>query len=283
MTTRVKFAVVREDPELESELVRRTGARAALTVASGGCTALTLCKKHPGLAVTAFDLAPHQLEHVTAKLAAVERDDHEALARLNQVGEFEGLFRQLKLFLEELGGRGTKYWPVAFELFFSDALLHAMFGREATQHAEPGSYPRYFQRAFERGLDRPDAATNPFLQHVFEGRYREPPAYWGLRSPRLELFLGSLETVPSLDRFQVYSLSNIFDWSKDDLVARWAALLKASAAPGSAVIIRQLNNRRDVPRFFEPEFVFDDVLGRELLARDRSLFYERILVGIRRP
>lgn len=281
-TTRVKFAVVREDPELEAELVRRTNARAALTVASGGCTALTLCKKFPELAVTAFDLSPLQLDHVKAKIAALERADGETLARLNQSGEFEGLFRQLKLFLDELGGRGTKYWPVAFEVFFSDPLLHAMFGREATQHAEPGSYPRYFQRVFERGLDRADAAVNPFLQHVFKGGYEEPPAYWGLRAPRLELFLGSLEAVPALERFQVFSLSNIFDWSKDDLVARWGALLKANAPSGAAVLVRQLNNRRDVRRFFEPEFTFDDVLGRDLLARDRSLFYERVLVGFRR-
>src|SRR5581483_2414486 len=111
---------------------------------------------------------------------------------------------------------------------------------------------------------------------------REKPPYWGLRAPRLELVLGSLEDVPALERFQVYSLSNIFDWSKDDLVARWGGLLRASAPPGAAVLIRQLNNRRDVRRFFEPEFTFDDELGRELLARDQSLFYERILVGWKR-
>jgi S-adenosylmethionine-diacylglycerol 3-amino-3-carboxypropyl transferase len=281
-SSRVKFAVVREDPEVEAELVRRTGARALLTVASGGCTALTLCKQFPDLEVTAFDLSPAQLEHVRRKVAAVCTGDEEELSRLNQCGEFEALFRGLRQLTEDLGGRGTKYWPVAFDIFFSDSLLHAMFGKEATQHAESGSYPRYFQRAFERGLDREDAKTNPFLEHVFRGRASARPAYWGLTEPRLELVLGSLEAVPALERFQVYSLSNIFDWSGDALVRGWATLLREKAPRGAAVIVRQLNNRRDVRPFFEPEFVFDDALGRELLARDRSLFYERILVALKR-
>ena len=56
-----------------------------------------------------------------------------------------------------------RYWPVAFELFFSDQLLNAMFGAAATQHAPPGSYSAYFRGAIEAGLCRPDAAQNYFL------------------------------------------------------------------------------------------------------------------------
>ncbi len=41
-------------------------------------------------------------------------------------------------------------------------------------------------------------------------------------------------------------------------------------------------NRRDLRRWF-PAFRFDDHLGQELLARDRSLFYEKIEVGFRAP
>jgi S-adenosylmethionine-diacylglycerol 3-amino-3-carboxypropyl transferase len=314
MRERVKFAVVREDPELEARLVERTGARAALVVASGGCTALTLAARYPSLAVTAFDVSPAQLDHVREKARAVAAGDLAALnvedagpAGLNQRGHFEGLFRVLRAFVEELvappaeieelftgapAGRAalvdrwtaSPYWPAAFATSFNDPLLHAMFGPAATQHAAPGSYPGYFQRAFERGLRRADARANPFLQHVLLGRYLAADAPGYARAGRAlspELVLGSLPDVPDLGRFDVYSLSNVFDWSGDDLVARWADALRASALPGSVVLVRQLNNARDVRRFFAPAFRFDDALGAALLEQDRSLFYERVEVGIR--
>jgi S-adenosylmethionine-diacylglycerol 3-amino-3-carboxypropyl transferase len=300
VSERVKFAVVREDAELEAELVRLTKARAALVVASGGCTALTLLRNFPELQVVAFDRNPLQLAHVRRKLAFAAAGDRATLDTLNQSGEFEGLFRQLRLFLEEFvfekgsaeaffAGRtevrerwlASRYWPVAFSLALHDAFLHAMFGPDATQHAAPGSYPGYFQRVFERGLAKAGASRNPFLQHVLLGRYLEAPAYLGVtREP--ELVRGSLEDVPALERFQVVSLSNIFDWSKDDLAASWAKLLSSKLAPGAAVIVRQLNNRRDIAPFFEPAFKFDEALSQRLLEQDRSLFYERILVFERR-
>jgi S-adenosylmethionine-diacylglycerol 3-amino-3-carboxypropyl transferase len=314
----LKFAVVREDPVIEARVTAQTGARAVLLVASGGCTALTLAHQFPGLHVAAFDFNPFQLEHIRKKAEAAARGDVEALNvgrasvdGLNQCGEFEGLFRVLKAALDEFvipasersayfdpatpderraalvqGWTGSRYWSAAFAIAFNDPLLHAMFGRDATQHAEPGSYPRYFQRVFTRGLDRPDGWCNPFLQHVLVGAYRtdDAPAYVNARGvPALELVQGSLPDVPDLERFQVYSLSNIFDWSDDSLVKTWAGLLTRHARPGAAVIIRQLNNDRDVRRQFEPAFAFDDRLGAELLAADRSLFYNHIEVGFRRP
>ncbi|HEX8953597.1 MAG TPA: DUF3419 domain-containing protein, partial [Polyangia bacterium] len=227
---------------------------------------------------------------------------------LNQRGEFESLFRLLRTMLAEfVAARGElerlfvapaderaaivarwtahRYWPALFASCFADGLLHAMFGPAATQHAAPGSYPGYFQRVFERGLRRDDAARNPFLQHVLLGAYRaaDAPPYTRARSPRRpELVAGDLLGVPDLGRFQLFSLSNVFDWSDDALVAAWAERLKRDARPGSAVLLRQLNNERDLRRWLEPELRFDAALGAELLARDRSLFYNRIEVAFRR-
>ena len=318
MLYRLKFAVVREDPELELALIERTKARAVLTVASGGCTLLTLAKRHPGLELVGFDFNPCQLVHVRQKAECLGRVPPERFnvgstdpEGLNQRGEFEGLFRTLRHFIAEFVAPGSEltaffepatsaterrallarwlgshYWPVAFQLAFSDPFLHAMFGPAATQHAEPGSYPGYFQSVFERGLQREDAARNPFLQHVLLGAYRaeDMPEYLRAEQPLpLTLVEGSLPDVIGLERFDVISLSNIFDWSDDALVASWAGLLSQEARPGCAILFRQLNNRRDLRRFFEPAFQFDDALGAELLARDRSLFYERIEVAFRRP
>jgi S-adenosylmethionine-diacylglycerol 3-amino-3-carboxypropyl transferase len=316
MASRIKFAVVREDPDVEHALCLHTKAERVLVVASGGCTALTLKHRVPGLSVTAFDVSAAQLAHVTEKAEAVARGDLRALSvgddapdALNQRGEFESLFRTLKRFVEEMvappaaiaryfdaeatvaerralvdGWCASRYWPVAFSLAMHDELLHAMFGPAATQHADKGSYPGYFQRAFERGLRRDDGPANPFLAHVLLGAYlpgHAPDYVKAGRELDVRLVHGQLPDVPDLGRFDLVSLSNVFDWSDDALVDTWGRSLR-TLRPGAAIVIRQLNNRRDVRRLL-PGFVFDDALGDDLLSRDRSLFYERILVGFRAP
>ncbi len=313
---RIKFAVVREDPDVEHALCLHTKAERVLVVASGGCTALTLKYRIPGLAVTAFDFSEAQLAHLRDKRVAVANGDLRSLSvgddaadALNQRGEFESLFRTLRRFLEEFVApreaiaryfhadtsaaerrtlverwRGGRYWPVSFSLTFHDALLSTMFGPAATQHAAPGSYPGYFQRAFERGLLRDDGAGNPFLAHVLLGMYlpSHPPDFVrAARALEVDLVHGQLPDVPGLGRYDLVSLSNVFDWSDDALVERWGQTLRA-LRPGAAIVIRQLNNRRDVARLL-PGFQWDAPLGDDLLSRDRSLFYERILVGFRTP
>jgi S-adenosylmethionine-diacylglycerol 3-amino-3-carboxypropyl transferase len=304
MPARPQFAVVREDPALEADLIERFGVQSAVLVASGGCTALTLAQRFPDLRIAAFDGNPAQLAHCRRK--QVETD----LARLNvgtadpsglnQCGAFEGLFRLLRQVLVEFvttpedierffeGERALSqawtrhpYWSTAFELAFSDPLLLTMFGPAAIQHAAPGSYPGYFRAVFEQGLARPQAHRNPFLQHVLLGAYRsaDAPAYIGRVTRPIEWIQGDLLAAPT--DAGLYALSNIFDWSDDALVAQWAEHLKAHTRPGTIVLLRQLNNTRNLRRFFAPHFAFDDGLGRRLLAADRSLFYNRIEVGIR--
>lgn len=282
----LSFAVVREDPALEAELARKTSARQVLVVASGGCTALAL--QSPSLEVTAFDRNPAQLAHVRAKHAAALQGD---LSRLNvedaredglsECGAFEGIFRLLRQRLRPNGP--LELSKAAFEDAFSAQRLEAMFGPDATQHAAPGSYPAYFQRRFEDAITRPNAAENPFLQHALLGCYRKDDApAWMTRPPATlpTLIEGTLAAVPALERFEVVSLSNVFDWSADAVVADWAARLEA-CRPGTHVLIRQLNNQRPLRRFFEPRWRFDDLWGARLRAADRSFFYERIHVGVR--
>lgn len=313
---RPKFAIVREDARLELDLIERRGAQSALLVASGGCTALELLAQKPALRVAAFDLAPAQVTQMERKREAAVRGDRAALnvdtddpEGLNQRGEFEGLFRLLRAYLEEFvaprrdlegfflsddaGARGdacarwfsSRYWPAAFACAFNDPFLHAMFGPAATQHAERGSYPGYFRAAFERGLRKGDAHRNPFLQHVLLGRFlrRDEPAYVGASIAPVTAHLASLPDVPELASYEVVSVSNVFDWSDDALVAQWARALGERGHPRCAVLVRQLNNKRDVRQHFAPWFHFDDALGRDYFERDRSLFYERFEVALRRP
>jgi S-adenosylmethionine-diacylglycerol 3-amino-3-carboxypropyl transferase len=313
----IKFAVVREDPALEIELIQRFGASAALLVASGGCTALELKHRFPTMQIVAFDTSAAQLEHVRHKMAAVAGGDGPQLnvdspdpRGLNQRGQFERLFRILRFSMLELvmpmdqieayfDPRTTPtarlqlvhvwlanpYWGACFHNVFHDAMLLTMFGPDAVQHAHPGSYPGYFSSVIARGLLDAGGPRNPFLQHILLGRYlvADAPSYVHARSwLDIELVKATLTEVDDLGRFDLIQLSNIFDWSSDGLVAQWAEHLARHAKRGATVLIRQLNNTRPVRRFFEPHFAFDDQLGQELQLRDRSLFYNRVEVGQRR-
>ena len=313
---RIKFAVVREDPYVEHAPRLRTKAGRVLVVASGGCTALTLAHRLPDLAVTAFDFSAAQLAHVEDKRVAVARGDLHALSvgddapgALNQRGEFESLFRTLRRFLEEMvtprealaryfdagtslpqrralvdAWRASRDWPVAFSLLLPRraARGHVRPGRQRARRARV--VPGYFQRAFERGLVRDDGAANPFLAHVLLGAYlpgRAPDYVGAGRLLPLETVHAVCSRCPTwAATISSVSLSNVFDWSDDALVARWGQSLRAladPAPPSSSGSSTTTATSAGCCRVFG----FDPALGDDLLARDRSLFYERILVGFR--
>jgi S-adenosylmethionine-diacylglycerol 3-amino-3-carboxypropyl transferase len=314
---RLLFAVIREDPRLEGELILRTDAKKVLTVASGGCVALSIASRFPRVAVTAFDRSQAQLDHVKAKLAAAIRREVKALnvedanaEALNQCGEFEKVFRILRKFFEEfiaphhdllafftrgapihildsMARRWTtsRYWPAAFHACFTDELLKTTLGTGALRHAAVGSYPDYFQRAFARGLRRDSAPENPFLQHVFLGGYRRgcEPDY--IRSPEfgpIQLFHGELPEIADVDTYDLVSLSNVFDRLDETEIAAWTTLLKEKMKPGATLLVRQFNSSFRLRPYLESEFTFDSQLGRSFFYRDRSLFYERFEVGKKR-
>jgi S-adenosylmethionine-diacylglycerol 3-amino-3-carboxypropyl transferase len=301
-SSNLQFAVVREDPGLEARLLQRMTGRRVFLIASGGCTALHLLSEFPGLQLTALDANPAQLRHVQAKLDALSRGDGlDAWQALSQCGNFESLFRSLRLFLEDMVAApeewerllqdaslspepifSHKYWSVAFDLFFHDRLLVAMFGPHAIQHASPGSYPRYFQSVFERGLTRPDRVWNYFLHHILLGRYLSQALPEFLRKPsastEIRLVQDSIEHAPDFAGYDLISLSNLFDWMDAGVIAKVTDRLSREARPGAFVLLRQLNNHDDFrPRF--AGFRFHTALAQELLAGDRSLFYNRLLIA----
>ena len=316
----VQFAVVREDPRLDQEVLSRYPAKRPLLIASGGCTALTLQPLFPNAEFTLLDPNPAQLEHVRAKTDAVhctaatlrnatfnvEHDDPEGLS---ECGNFESLFRGLRRLLHDLllpyegwrryftvpGALGDiqavvfdhPYWPVAFDMYFGDALLEAMFGPDAIQHAEPGSYPAYFRSVFERGLQQEAAFDNPFLHHVFLGHYLNRPAclpdYLSLPAAdyRFCFVHGFVDHEVDLSEHEFVGLSNILDWMAPAAVDALLDKVARELQPGSVVMWRQLNNERDLAARLRPAFDFDDSWCRSLQKRDRSLFYSSIHVGVR--
>lgn len=320
----LQFAVVREDPEIERRVLVGLGRQPqqVLLVASGGCTALSLQAWFPQTSFTLVDPNPAQLELVRRKVAVLERGlDRAALARfdvgeaerecpgLSQGGNFESLFRGLRRFLHEMvvprsetrgwfepgveSGAieavfGRRYWAAAFEMFFCDALLVAMFGPAAVQHAAAGSYPQYFRRRIERGLLREDAADNYFLHHILLGHYLPRPAalphYLAAPARRhhFEYRQTTLAGIDDLRRYDLIDLSNVMDWMSPAESEQLISLLRAEVRPGAVVVWRQLNNERDRGAGLGAGFAFDAAGDTELTALDRSLFYCRVHAARRR-
>lgn len=310
----LQFAVVREDPQLELALLGDLTDATALMIASGGCTGLAVAALRPQVRLTLLDANESQLKWVKSKhegLLSYRQDseerahhfglDHDDRTSLSGAGNFESLFRGLRHFIYEMvipkhqlvdllfrdtglllhRLRQSKYWPVAFSLYFSDALLVAMFGPDAIQHAPANSYPRYFQRAIETGLERADSATNGFLHHILLGHYTASSIPLFLRHPAgplPTLLHTQIENVATFSPYQLISLSNLFDWMNEATVFGIAQRLNRECQPGARLLIRQLNNRAPVEKLLSG-FDFDFARGETMLSQDRSLFYERILVG----
>ncbi len=306
------FAITREDPALELYIAKTINATNVLTVASGGCIPLELKYQLPNLNVTAFDFNIKQIEHCKNKIDAIDKYDlkklnidHDNKDMLNQCGQFESMFRLLRfLFLEFISNedeieyffseelnqldrkdivtkwKKNKYWESTFYQVFCDEFVHSIFDENATQNAERNSYPKYFEKVFYDGLRREDSYKNPWLHHIFLGRYLSKDYLPHIQSNKkldINFVHGQLTDVIDISRFQLISLSNIFDWSDDYLVKTWSKYLQ-KLKPESYITIRQLNNNRNLSKYFCNHFDEQKSISEKFLKADRSLFYNNCIV-----
>jgi len=300
----VQFAVVREDPEVECALFREFDVGQALLISSGGCTALTLASRFPDASLYLVEPNLAQISLIKNKSRLINTaSGRKKIELLIESGNFEALFRGLREFIFEfivsaremefLLVKGTRsqwkrifrhtFWPVAFELYFADELLLAIFGRSAIQHAPRDSYPRHFRRVLERGLLRSDRATNYFLHHIFLGHYLTQAKPFYLQRPPTEThfayFHGLAQTVPDFARFDFVGLSNIFDWSSTREIKNLTVRLQNEMKIGACVLYRQLNNEKNFEGFFNAGFRWYNQLAKRLHKKDRSLFYSSLHIG----
>lgn len=313
----LQFAVVREDPALEINLIKEYGAKNILLIGSGGCSALTLKAEYPDIALTLIDMNPAQLHHIQKKFEVLSQKNSEydkdlfnvnssSPEGLTQNGNFESLFRGLKNFINEFIATEEewlaffqqqqdtsflnevfthKYWPVAFDLFLSDALLLAMFGPDAIQNKGEVSYPRYFQTLLEKGLREERAPHNYFLHHIFLGQYLDTakPDYLtgdSISLSNVTYLKATFQEIPSFEAFDLIQFSNIFDWMSVDEVNTILAHVLKTARKGTVLLWRQLNNDRNYESIFNDKIQINKDLSTEYKRIDRSLFYNKISVGI---
>jgi len=257
------------------------------------------------------DKIRHLMKPSPPELFNIESDNCNGL---NACGNFESLFRGFREFIYEMVmdqnqilllfqdpscNKGkvldsmfrNKYWRVAFDMYFCDSLLDSMFGTEATQNAPRRSYPRYFQSVLERGLQLESAYNNYFLHHIFLGHYLNRPdslplylqKYLGSEIKELEFsfFHGYVEDFEHLSQYDFVDLSNIFDWMAESQKIQLSRKLVKETKTGCTLLIRQLNNQKDVKSLFEPVFAFDESLEKTLWEKERSLFYTQFNVGLK--
>ncbi len=305
----LQFAVVREDPETEIAVINShlTSIKKILLIGSGGCTALSIRNQFPHLKQTLIEPNSAQIDLIRLKEKLLEIGDKKGLIELSQKGNFESLFRQLREFIYEfiisekalknailknnqdeiMGVISHKYWPVGFDLFFSDSILNTMFGPDATQHAPKSSYPIYFRKVFEYGLTRGDCSTNYFIHHLLFSSYYPStlPGYITANVPDLyanfELKNCLIHELDSFNEYDFMSFSNIFDWADIKYIEQLALKIKNESKKGSIIMFRQLNNPRDFKKIFAPEYKFNEALELKLLEKDRSLFYSKLCIGVK--
>jgi S-adenosylmethionine-diacylglycerol 3-amino-3-carboxypropyl transferase len=311
---KIQFAVVREDPQLELDLMALFGLKSAVIIGSGGCTAISLKTKDPDIRLSIIEPNPAQIKLIKEKIEILQQrslfDAQEIIGTgqnsLIETGNFESLFKMLRTFIYEFvlsiedfkqlleSGDATqwqehfqnRYWRTAFELFFSESLLVSMFGKAAIQYAPKNSYPGYFRKLIEKGIMRSDARHNYFLHHIFFGQYcsekESLPLYLQKETLNTEMSFHSCFAHEFMDyeNFGLVGLSNILDWSSQNEVERIGQLISNSMRKGSVLLFRQLNNSTDFTVQFEG-FEWQDELEEDLLKKDRSLFYSKICVGIK--
>lgn len=317
----LQFSVVREDPQIEFFLFGKYKIKNAALIGSAGCTALALCAKFPNTQLTAIDPNRFQLDLMQKKadLLYKNKSNGTRLRKLFGVGpmsstqksfiekgNFETLFRGLRNFiydfvidqksLTHLLKTGTKqqlyslfkhpYWPVGFDLYFSDSILKTMFGPAAIQHAPKNSYPGYFRKAIEKGLLREDRNHNYFLSHILLGYYPTQKTGWPYylthstsKKIKISKFLGTAQDYTDYSPFDFVGLSNIFDWSSSSEIRKLTSKLKKEMKPGSVLLYRQLNNQKNFEPLFGSEFNWDKKTAHHYLKADRSLFYSSIHIA----
>ena len=128
-------------------------------------------------------------------------------------------------------------------------------------------------------------SENYFLHHIFLGHYvnkteclprylTQPP-----QSVHYQYTNGFLEDAEQLEDYDMIHLSNIFDWMDREAIERIARLLSERMHPEAWFTLRQLNNKTEYKSLFGSGFNFDVDLEDRLLREDRSLFYEKLILG----
>jgi S-adenosylmethionine:diacylglycerol 3-amino-3-carboxypropyl transferase len=258
-----------EDASIESRAFRPGGR--IFCVASAGCTAMELSRRHE---VVAVDINPAQVAYAGARFSggaatpgAAERmmDRGRALAplvgwRQSRVGEFLALgdpAEQIAFWRRHLD---TLRFRLAMDAALSRLVLRAVYARPFLACVPP-RFGSVMRRRMERGFARHANRDNPFARALLLGEPPDappPPEAEAIRLVRCDA-AAFLEREPP-ESYDGFALSNVLDGAGDEYRRRLMAAVRRAAAPGAVAVLRS---------FAEPE----DPSRSNLAGEDRAMLW----------
>ena len=275
---RLLFGQMYEDWDVEAEVLPAAGR--VFCIASAGATSMALAAR--GLAVTAVDINPAQVDYVRDRLRggaprAGTADRFFAAGR--RFLPLMGLRRSvIRRFLELTDPAAQlRYWhahldtarfKAALALAINPLALRAIYSSTFVR-VLPKRFDRVIRARLERCWARHPNRSNPYAWRFFLGM--DPPDYVAPTLPSgvaIELVCADaamyLENCPAAS-FIGFSLSNILDGTEPAYGERLMAAVRHSAQDGAVVLLRS---------FMEPP----PGESTEWAARDRSMLWGRLTV-----
>lgn len=184
----------------------------------------------------------------------------------------------------------TWRWRLLFQLFFSRQVM-GRAGRDPAffQYVDGSVASRILGRT-RHALTEIPPAGNPYLHWILQGTYGKalPHAlreehFETIRSRlhRLEWRRSSLEELidgEGLGQVAAWNLSDIFEYMSAEATGQLLRRLAAASAPGARLAYWNMLVPRSRPESMRGELLSHEVLGEELLAKDKAFFYSRFLV-----
>lgn len=224
---------------------------------------------------------------------------------VNQVGRFEQLFREVSAQFAAIGLNPLEHpaaaiahpqWCPIFEAVFERCKLANTFGEAAVNYSMDRSFGEHFADVFAQALARFSPMTNYFLTQVWSDRYAADPegvplylqptvqpSIHQLGTERLHLhpglFLDTLLELAKTHQFDLIQFSNISDWMPVPELYYMIESAVQCLKPGGAMIGRRLNGDHHLAAIMAKYLVVDQDFSRFLLERDRSFFYQEVVVG----
>ena len=204
---------------------------------------------------------------------------------LEQLSELQTIEAQRRFFAERWNNRRFR---ALFQIFFSQTVM-ARTGRTAAHFGQvKGAVSAEFLRRAKHVLTNIPFRTNPYLQWMLRGRFRDLElahvyltldGHRRLREarPRIKLVLEELEQhLPSVvdkGRYSAFNYSNLFEYVSAEQHEQLLRLTVAAARPGARVAYWNLLVPRQRPESMAQQLSRDPVKEADWIQRDRAFVY----------
>jgi S-adenosylmethionine:diacylglycerol 3-amino-3-carboxypropyl transferase len=267
--SRLLFGHMHEDSAIETAAFRPGGR--VFCIASAGCTAMELSRRHE---VVAVDINSVQVDYAASRFTG-GRSRRGAAERVmgfwrvfapaagwtrSRVTEFLDLDDPLEQLAYWRRHLDTARFRAAMDLILSRPLLEEVYGKPFLRRL-PSDFGRVMRGRFERGFARHPNRRNPYARALLLGEHEDGPPPPEART----ILLAHSDAAAFLEKepagtFDGFALSNILDGAGDGYASRLLAAVRRAAAPGAAIVLRS---------FSEP----DDPPGAGLAGEDRAMLW----------